>query len=279
MKSRVRSWGAGSLVTLTTTCVAFAVFSVNEASAQVPGAPSAPGYYTDPQTGIVYRQVTKTIERPVVELKTEQREQTVYRPQTVTETKPEARTVYTPVVEYKWQPKLEGRWNPFRQPTLAYQHVPETRWETRNEVVQRTNTRTEWVAEKRTVEVPQQLVRMQREQKVDYEAVGRVAPEQAPQTAAEQALASRLRPLDSSTRVEAFATPQSQIAQSPVVYAPPRIAASSLGRMTSDPPQRSSSQAGMRANELYPVPSSGYGQALPPATSGMATLPAIPLWR
>ena len=59
-----------------------------------------------------------------------------------------------PVVEYKWEPRVQGRWNPFRPPTVAYQHVPHTCWEARNEVVHRTNTRTEWVAERRTVEVP-----------------------------------------------------------------------------------------------------------------------------
>ncbi|WP_231612198.1 hypothetical protein [Novipirellula galeiformis] len=247
-------------------------------------AQSSPGYYTDPQTGIVYRQVTKTIERPVVETKTEQREQTIYRPQTVTETKPEARTVYTPIVQYEWQPRLEGRWNPFRQPTVAYHSVPQTRWESRNEVVHRTNTRTEWIAEKRTVEVPQRLVRMEREQKVDYEVVGRVAPQQTPATSNAEAIASRLRPLDSNTRVEAFKAPvipapATQIAQGPAVYAPPRIAASSLGRMTSDPPRRSTSQVGLRTNELYPAPNGGYSGALPPATTGVAALPALPLWR
>ena len=51
---------------------------------------------------------------------------------------------------------------------------PATRWS------HRTNTRTEWVAEKRTIEVPQQIVRMQREQKVDYEVVGRVRLHQQP---------------------------------------------------------------------------------------------------
>ena len=85
------------------------------------------GYFTDPATGIVYRKVAKTIERPVIETKVQSRNQTIYRPQTVTETKPEARTVYQPVVEYKWEPRLHGRWNPFQRPTVAYHHVPETK--------------------------------------------------------------------------------------------------------------------------------------------------------
>ena len=139
-------------------------------------AQGSAGLYTDDASGIVYRKVTRTVERPVVETKVEQREQTLYRPQTVTETRPENRTVYTPVLQYQWEPRVHGRWNPFRQPTVAYHQVPRCHWEAQNQVVQRTNTRTEWVAEKRTIDVPQRIVRMEREQTVDYEPVGRVAP-------------------------------------------------------------------------------------------------------
>ena len=248
---------------------------------QVANAQSQPGYYTDPETGIVYRQVTKTIEKPIVETKVEKREQTVYRPQTITEKRPEQRTVYTPVVEYQWEPRLQGRWNPFKQPTIAYHHVPRAHWESHNEVVERTNTRTEWVAENRTVEVPQRVVRMETAQKVEYEPVGRVAPQQAdPPNSAESAIASRLRPLDSGTRVQPFAS-RTQVATVAPLYAPPRIAASSLGRMTSDPPRRNSSQSGLRGTTLYPTNPSGYGRALPPASggTGIAGLPTLPLWR
>ena len=110
-------------------------------------AQSNPGLMTDPSTGIVYQTVTRTVERPVVETRIDSRQQTVYRPQTVTENRPETRTYYTPIVEYKWQPKVHGRWNPFRRPTVAYHHVPTTHWERRDDVVNRTVTRTEWVAE------------------------------------------------------------------------------------------------------------------------------------
>ncbi len=226
------------------------------------------GQYVDESTGIVYRQVTRTIEKPVVETKIEQREQTVYRPQTITETKPEARTVYTPVVEYQWQPRLEGRWNPFRQPTVAYQHVPTTRWEARNEIVNRTSARTQWVAETRTVDVPQQLVRMEREQKVEYEAVAKVAAQPTIDAASAQ-IASRLRPLAANTPIQPLAPTIPSSA-----YSSPRIASSSVGRMTSDPPRRSLSQSGMRSNDLIPSSPAGHGQALPPtASTGVAGLP------
>ncbi len=235
------------------------------------------GYYTDPATGIVYRKVTKTIEKPVIETKMEQRQETVYRPQTVTETKPESRTVYSPVVQYKWEPRLHGRWNPFRQPTVAYHHVADTHWESRNEVVQRTNTRTEWVAEKREIEVPQRYVRMEREQKVDFEAVGRVAPQPSGPGGVSEAIASRLRPLDSRSQVESLN--QSRFASS--TMGAPRIASSPVGRMTSDPPRRNTGQGGMRATDLYPSQNGFHGQALPPSSGGIgvANLPSLPFFR
>lgn len=257
-------------------CRLMTVFVATIATALLcPNAQGQAGYVTDPATGIVYQKVTKTVERPVVETKTETRDQTIYRPQTVTETKPESRTVYTPVVEYEWQPRVHGRWNPFQRPTVQYHHVPNTRWEARNEIVERTNTRTEWVAEKRSIEVPQRIVRMQREQRVDLEPVGRVAPssQQASPAGVDSAIASRLRPLDSNTRIEPLN--QSRIATSSTLA--PRVAASTLGRMTSDPPRRSPGQGGMRATDLYRSAPAVRGQALPPVSGGVgvANLPSM----
>lgn len=233
------------------------------------------GYYTDPATGIVYRQVTKTVERPVMETKVETQEQTILRPQTVTESKPEARTVFMPVTTYQWEPRLEGRWNPFRQPTVAYRHVPITHWQAEQQVVNRYQTRTEWIAEKRSVDVPKSLVRIEREQKIDYEPVGRVAPQQANPPGVNQAVASRLRPMDSGTRVEPLVSPTYSSTGTPMI-----ASVGSVGRMTSDPPHRSASQGGLRGTDLYPTSSAGYGQALPPVSggTGVAALPML-RWR
>lgn len=191
------------------------------------------GYFTDPSTGIVYRKSIRTVERPVVETRVEQRQQTVYRPQTITETTPQSRVVYTPVIEYVWEPRVHGRWNPFRTPTVKYHHVPRTHWETRNEVVEHTNTRTEWVPETRTVEEPQQVVRMEREEKTNYQVVGRVStPQTNPSAGVSTAIASRLRPLDSNTAIASM-------------NAATRIASSDNGR--------NKTQGGMRPNDLYPI--------------------------
>ena len=273
MHARILSRVVGRVMTLAVVATGMALCSV-ESYGQ-----GGAGYYTDPATGIVYQKNIKTVERPVVETTVEQREQTVYRPQTVTETKPQSRTIFTPVVEYKWEPRLHGRWNPFRPPTVAYHHVPNTRWEPRNEVVQRTNTRTEWVAEKRTIDVPQRIVRMQRDQQVDYEPVGQVAPQQANPPGPSNAIASRLRPLDSNTQVVPFG--QNRRLASSNAFAAPRIAASTVGRLTSDPPRRSTGQGGMRPTDLNPVPTGVRGQALPPASTGVgiANMPSIPFFR
>lgn len=187
------------------------------------------GYYTDPDTGIIYRKVIRTVERPVVETKVEQRQQTIYRPQTVTETTPQPRTVFSPVVEYCWEPRLHGRWNPFQKPTWAYHHVARTHWERRDEMVEQTNTRTEWVAENRTIEVPKQVVRMEREETTDYQVVGRVPNRQANPSGVSTAIASRLRPID------------------PGALGSTRIASSDNGISG-----RNTSQGGMRPIDLHP---------------------------
>lgn len=234
--------------------------------AQVPsGAPATGSYVTDPTTGIVYRPETRTIETPVVDTQIKKEERVLYRPQTVTDVRNEARTTYTPVVEHKWEPRLHGRWNPFSQPTVAYHHVPTTRWEARNEVVPRTTTRTEWVAEKQMVEIPTRIVRIERTSKTDYVAVGKVAPATSPQQPTVQdQIASRLRPLDSNSTIQPFAAlPQQQMG--------------GVARFASDPPRRGIEQAGMRPTELYP--SAGQGQMLPPTGgTGLAGLPALPIW-
>lgn len=217
----------------------------------------ASGYYTDPETGIVYRKVHRTIERPVVETEVRAQQSTVYRPETVVEVRPETRTVYSPVVSYGWEPRMRGRWNPFVQPTIQYEHTPRTHWEARSETVERRHTRTNWVAEHRSVDVPKQIVKIQREEKEYLEAVGRVAPQEAtPPNSAESAIAARLRPLDSSTRIAT-------------------VAASS--RPLGGASRRSNDQLGMRATELSPSHAGGYSTTLPPAN--VARAPYTPLWR
>ncbi|MEM8912329.1 MAG: hypothetical protein AAGC97_11230 [Planctomycetota bacterium] len=224
---------------------------------------SASPYYTDPATGVVYRKVYRTVERPVVETKMTTQEQTVYTPETVVQTKPEIRRTYTPVTEFRWLPRVEGRWNPFRQPTVSYHHVPETHWQARDEVVNRSETRTTWKAEKRTSQVPQQLARIQREQVLDFEPIGRVAPQTSlAQTTnpvgVRSEVAARLRPLSSNTPVQSLASPTTQ-----TLATRERI--------------RSDLETGMRPTDL--IPDRGTYVPGPSNTTGIAGLPATSIWR
>lgn len=277
MKTRILSHVATRGLTFTAVAISLTIIA-DDASGQdgVP-AQTRPGYYTDPNTGIIYRQVERMIERPVYETKMQSREQTVYVPQTVHETRPETRTVYTPITESVWQPRMTGRWNPFQQPSIAYDQVPQTRWEARNEVVQRTQSRTHWIAEKRNVDVPQSIVRMESERRLEYEAVGHVAVPPVDTTGLNPAIAARLRPLTSDQRIEPIQT--GLVGHS---YVPSRIAATSVGRMTSDPPRRTIGQSGMMAKDLTPNSPSVHGQTLPPNGNGgvgIASLPVLPFFR
>ncbi|WP_404305200.1 hypothetical protein [Neorhodopirellula lusitana] len=229
-------------------------------------AQDSSGFYTDPATGIVYRKVTRTIERPVVETKMTQRQQTVYKPKTVTETRPTTRRTYTPVTQHRWVPKVEGRWNPFVQPRVAYHHVPQTHWQANDEVVAETKTEVQWEPETQTVSVPQQLMRIAREQKVDFEPIGRVAP-QASQVAASNVspeIASRLRPLGESTSVQPLQNGS--------------FAGNTNGMIARQNP-RSTLQTGLRATEL--MPSSGTATVAPmtSGTANIAGLPPLRIWR
>lgn len=131
------------------------------------GQPAAtPGFFTDPKTGITYRQEVRTIQRPVVDEKIETREQVTYQPEYVTSVQNESRTVYTPTVRYGWQPKWHGWWNPFKQPTLAYHYTPQTAWEARVENVQHPSVSTRWVEKKQVVQVPTRTTRWEVAQEV-----------------------------------------------------------------------------------------------------------------
>ncbi|TWU02032.1 hypothetical protein [Neorhodopirellula pilleata] len=238
-------------------------------------AQESPGFYTDPATGIVYRQIMRTIEKPVVETKIEQRQQTVYKPKTVTETRPTTRRMYIPVTQNRWVPKVENRWNPFVAPRVAYHHVPETTWQVRDEVIAETKTHVQWEPETQTVSVPQQSLRMDRQQQVDFEPVGRVAPNAMPQTLGPAAagsvpnvppeIAARLRPLAANSPIQ------------PIRSGTSIGGVSSVASLASGESPRSSLQTGLRATEL--VPRSVPSYVAPVDATGIAGLPPMRIWR
>ena len=225
----------------------------------------------DPTTGIVYRQVVRNIQRPVVEQKMEQQERTVYRPETVAQSTPEVRRLYTPVTEMKWQPFVQGRWNPFRQPVVAYRQIPETHWEARDQMINRTTWQTRWVAEKQMVQVPRSVVRTTTEQRIDLEPVGYAVRESTTPNAS--TAAARMRPLQPGTRVASF--PSNSVRTAPL----PQVASNTVGSATSEQPLRSSNQRGMRTNVLIPTGSPGAALDTLQSGIGVATVPSFSLRR
>ncbi|MCC9645271.1 hypothetical protein LOC71_23580 [Rhodopirellula sp. JC740] len=217
--------------------------------------------HADPATGIVYRKQIRQVQRPVSEVQMTTRSQTVYTPKTVVETKPVTRTSFVPVTTMTLQPRLEGRWNPFRQPTLAYRHVPETRWEARSEVLHQTETRVKWEPETKLVQVPEHKTRMQNDQIVQYEPVGQLAPNAPTTSNIRPEIAARLRPVDSNASIQPITTGADPATASLATRERPR----------------SSLQSGLRATTLAPTNPSIYG---PPATgTSVAGLPVISVWR
>jgi len=232
------------------------------------------GYSVDPETGIAYAPVHKTIQKPVQETRMVQRQETTYTPRTVTETRPTTRTTYYPTTRTILEPYIANRWNPFTRPSVAYRFVPQTHWQAQTDVVNQTSTRTEYVAETTTRQVPETVNKIVREERVELEPLGYVGA--APAVAPGQAeLAERLRPLGSGERIVPFSSGGTAVANRTTTA--PRIASTTVGGFGS--PSRSYAQGGHQATELRPQ--TGYGQALPPAAggTGVATLPPLPMFR
>ncbi|MEO1523848.1 MAG: hypothetical protein AAFX06_00350 [Planctomycetota bacterium] len=231
----------------------------------------------DPATGIVYRQVVRNVPRSFVEQKMEQKETMVYRPETVAQSTPEVRRLYTPITEMRWQPYVQGRWNPFRQPVVAYRQIPETRWQARDEVINRTTWQTRWVAEKRTVQVPRNVVRTTTEQRVDLEPVGYAMRSSGTPAST---VAARIRPLQPGTQVAAFPPNSAQPPSSTLApNSAPQVASNIVGSATSEQLMRSSNQRGMRTNVLIPSGSPGAPLDTLQSGVGVATVPSFSLRR
>ncbi len=228
------------------------------------GGNTRPGLFVNDQTGHVYQKVTRTVERPTTETRMETRTETVYTPQVVTTRRPEKRTYYSPVVQYEWEPRWHGTWNPFRQPTLAYHPVARTRWQARSESVERTERHTQWVAEHRTREVPTLQSRIDRQTVVDYEVVGRLQNTPS-RTAVASNGGANLRPLRSDEAV--IGLPASS-RRSPVGNSGVQIATSTSSR-------------GLQQSGIAPTVLSGGAPARQPVYGGstIATAPVMSRWR
>lgn len=179
--------------------------------------------------GVTYRETRQVIQRRIPETTYTDQTQTVYRDQYVTQTKDTARTVLTPVTEYRVQPRLVGRWNPFIEPYYVYESVPTVRWESRTEVVPIQTASRQLVPETRTVRTPVTTWRT-----VEEEVISRVAVCTTPNTT------SSLANTSSSSTGATLAGP----------LVPVKIPASArsesvggLSRLENDPPRQGANTA------------------------------------
>lgn len=122
------------------------------------------------QGGTLYRETRRVVQRPVVETRIEETKRTVYREEVVTEMRETARTCWTPTTEYRCEPYVVNRWNPFATPAWAFRMVPRTRWDCRTETVKVPVTCRRLVPATETVRRPVTTCRM-----VAQEVVSRVA--------------------------------------------------------------------------------------------------------
>lgn len=246
------------VMALSFTAGLLAMMTTGWAQAPASALPPTSEFHVDPQTGDLYRKTTRIVQRPIIEERIEREERTVYRPETIKETRPEYKTTYLPVTKDKWVPYMQGRWNLFRQPTVAYRKIPQTRWEARSEVVQRTTTKTRWIAEKRTIETPHQFVRYEPTTQTDVELVARALAPPRIGTGVDPAIAARLRPLGSSTSSYSVASGPTR---------PPTNTAS----------HRSPTQSGMPTNVM--LPGSTTSPLVPTTGVGVATVPPWTIYR
>lgn len=124
------------------------------------------------QDGVRYRETRQVTKRPINEVQYEQQQRTVYKEKYDTKVQTNYRTVMTPVTEYRSEPYLANRWNPFATPYWTYQYVPTTRWEARREEIRTPITQRNWVPEQQTVSVPKTTQRMVQDEVVSKIAIG-----------------------------------------------------------------------------------------------------------
>lgn len=124
------------------------------------------------QNGVTYQETRRKVQRPLVQTALTQQQQTVYRQQVSTEYRDVQRTYYVPITENRVQTYWHRRLNPFAPPYLAQKVVPVTRWELRGDVVKVPYTRTDYVPQVVTVQVPTSTQRMVEDEIITRVAVG-----------------------------------------------------------------------------------------------------------
>ena len=125
--------------------------------------------------GIKYQKIRQVNQRPITELRYEQRESTAYRERFTTDLQESHRTYQVPVTEQQWVPGYQRSWNLFAPPVLSYRLMPVTRWETRTETVRIPITKREVYPETVTQQVPKYSTRYAEEEVVRHVPIGTTA--------------------------------------------------------------------------------------------------------
>jgi hypothetical protein len=161
------------------------------------GAFAAPGARADEVTyfekdGIRYQKIRQVNQRPITELRYEQRDTTAYRERYTTDLHETQRTYQVPVTEQQWVPGYQRTWNLLAPPVLSYRLMPVTRWETRTETVRVPITKREVYPETQTHQVPVYNTRYAEEETVRHVAIGTVANGTPTMARSESASSTRL---------------------------------------------------------------------------------------
>jgi hypothetical protein len=106
------------------------------------------------QNGITYCETRRTVQRPVYETTMQQTTRTVYKDQYYTETKDVTQTYWNPETTYRAETYWVGRWNPFVEPYLATDWVPQTCWRQQTQTVKMPITCRRVVPEVQQVQTP-----------------------------------------------------------------------------------------------------------------------------
>jgi hypothetical protein len=169
------------LITFNLICCAFAQ---GQSSAALPAttppanatAADAGRIVRDPTTGKTYYQqwITETV--PVVRWENKQVTTTVNETQWVNTVVPTTQTVYQPQVQQVPQAYWQGAWNPFQQPTLAYQYVPVTNWIPQTVTVNQVVPRQQVVPKQQTITVPQQVTETKTQQRLIQTEIPQTTP-------------------------------------------------------------------------------------------------------
>ncbi len=132
-------------------------------------------YYQD-SSGVTWKEETRTVQRPVHDVKMQEQQQTYYREQVKTDVQNYQYTAYTPSQRYEWVPRWHGWWRIFEGPHVAYHLEPRVVWNSTPYQVSVPVTRREFVPETRTVQVPTSELRMESKEEVVRTAVAGPAP-------------------------------------------------------------------------------------------------------